>query len=91
MNKQMNRRMNGRSEPPFDRNFETIIMLTILCVKFHNDPKSTSVKTTLTKNLNLNGWTNRQTNGQIEGHNLKSTPYFLNNDYVDSHLCEVSS
>ena len=54
--KRMNRRANVWSEPQIDRTFETmIIMLMILCVNFHEDVTLTSLKTTLTKSLNLSG------------------------------------
>ena len=52
-------------------------MLIVICVKFHHDRTSASLKTNLTKNFNLRmEWTNRQTDGRTEGHNLKLTQFF---------------
>ena len=42
-------------------------MLIVICVKFHHDRTSASLKSNLTKNFNLRmEWTNRQTNGRTD-------------------------
>ena len=54
-----------------------IHVLMVICVKFHHDRTSASLKSNLTKHSNLNGMdeqTDERTDGQTDNYNLKSMP-----------------